>query len=75
MAMKEFTPNIFNRLEPYYNTDTPHFLIQTPEQIRHGYVSRQTALDLCDPWVDLQMDIELLPKIDSKIPKTGNAKK
>ena len=28
-ARKQFTPNIFNSLEPYYNTDTPHFLIET----------------------------------------------
>ena len=54
---------------------TMFIIYSQPDQIRHGYVSRQTALDLCDPWVDLQMDIELLPKIESKIPKSGTNKK
>lgn len=36
-----------------------------PEEFRHSYVSRSTAQGLCDPWVDLEMDNTILPKIGS----------
>ena len=39
--------------------------IQTPEEFRHNYISRNTAQGLCDPWVDLRMDHDILPKIGS----------
>ncbi|XP_076082890.1 uncharacterized protein LOC143053955 isoform X1 [Mytilus galloprovincialis] len=39
--------------------------ISTPEEFRHSYVSRSTAVGLCDPWVDLEMDNTILPKIGS----------
>jgi hypothetical protein len=36
-----------------------------PEEFRHNYISRNTAQGLCDPWVDLRMDHDILPKIGS----------
>ncbi|XP_076082891.1 uncharacterized protein LOC143053955 isoform X2 [Mytilus galloprovincialis] len=38
---------------------------KVPEEFRHSYVSRSTAVGLCDPWVDLEMDNTILPKIGS----------
>ncbi|XP_076082894.1 uncharacterized protein LOC143053955 isoform X5 [Mytilus galloprovincialis] len=58
-------PFVWTSLEPYYNTSTAAFLIDLPEEFRHSYVSRSTAVGLCDPWVDLEMDNTILPKIGS----------
>ena len=58
-------PFVWTSLEPYYNTETAAFLIDLPEEFRHSYVSRSTAIGLCDPWIDLQMDHTILPKIGS----------
>ncbi|XP_048728415.2 protein starmaker-like isoform X4 [Ostrea edulis] len=35
------------------------------EDPQHGYVSRNTAIGLCDPWTDLRMDRELLPRLET----------
>lgn len=58
-------PFVWTSLEPYYNTHTAAFLIDLPEEFRHNYISRNTAQGLCDPWVDLRMDHDILPKIGS----------
>nr|KAG5710896.1 hypothetical protein BaRGS_027047 [Batillaria attramentaria] len=65
-SLRKYTPFIFNTLEPYYNTHTTRFLIELPEEQFHAYSSRSTAIGLCDPWVDLRMDQELLPSISSR---------
>lgn len=62
---REHFPFVWTSLEPYYNTQTAAFLIDLPEEFRHSYVSRSTAIGLCDPWVDLEMDNTILPKIGS----------
>lgn len=73
---QEHVPYVFNSLEPYYDISTPRYLIELPEQMRHGYVSRQTAVGLCDPWTDHDMDVKLLPKIESKqVPSDDNKEK
>ncbi|XP_061177772.1 DNA ligase 1-like [Saccostrea echinata] len=35
-----------------------------------GYVSRNTAIGLCDPWTDLRMDRELLPRLETPTKKS-----
>jgi len=42
-----------------------------PEDVRHSYVSRSTALGLTDPWVDYNMDVTILPKIDTRTSARG----
>lgn len=65
-SRQKYTPFIFNTLEPYYNTYTPRFLIEMPEEQFQSYSSRSTAIGLCDPWIDLRMDHELLPQISAR---------
>lgn len=72
---KEYSPYTFNNLKPYYDTQSARYIIELPEEVRHGYVSRSTAVGLCDPWVDHRMDIELLPKIESRTPRGEDGKK
>lgn len=50
------------------------------EDPQPGYVSRNTAIGLCDPWTDLRMDRELLPRLETPSKKSRakgqqNAKK
>ena len=47
-----------------YNSNYASGFFQ-PEEFRHNYISRSTAQGLCDPWVDLRMDNDFLPKIGS----------
>ncbi|KAL8599461.1 hypothetical protein ACOMHN_066765 [Nucella lapillus] len=64
---KRHTPFVFNTLEPYYNTQTPRYLAELPDendQLKR-YSSRNTACGLTDPWIDLRMDQEILPQIPS----------
>lgn len=63
---KAYTPYVFNTLEPYYNTYTTRYLITYPDEVQHGHTSRRTAQGLTDPWVDLNMDRDLLPLVPSK---------
>ncbi|XP_067667859.1 dentin sialophosphoprotein-like [Haliotis asinina] len=63
--VKKHTPYIFNTLEPYYNTSTVRYLVELPEEVQHRFVSRKTAIGLCDPWVDYSMDTQFLPRISS----------
>lgn len=65
-SRRMYTPFIFNTLEPYYNTHTTRFLIEMPDEQSQSYSSRSTAIGLCDPWVDLRMDHELLPQISAR---------
>lgn len=74
-AQKEYCPYTFNNLKPYYDTNTARYIIELPEHMRHGYVSRNTAVGLCDPWVDHRMDNELLPKIGAKTPRSEDGGK
>nr|XP_011440708.2 myb-like protein V isoform X3 [Crassostrea gigas] len=91
---REHYPFVWTSLEPYYNTYVARFLIDAQEEaIYHpitrktpaedpqpGYVSRNTAIGLCDPWTDLRMDRELLPRLETPSKKSRakgqqNAKK
>ncbi|XP_046564224.1 uncharacterized protein LOC124273057 isoform X2 [Haliotis rubra] len=63
--IKKHTPYIFNTLEPYYNTSTVRYLVELPEEVQHRFVSRKTAIGLCDPWVDYNMDTKFLPRIST----------
>ncbi|XP_046350947.2 spore wall protein 2-like isoform X2 [Haliotis rufescens] len=63
--VKKHTPYIFNTLEPYYNTSTVRYLVELPEEVQHRFVSRKTAIGLCDPWVDYSMDTKFLPRIST----------
>lgn len=66
--VREYYPNCFNSLEPYFNTFTAAYVIEK-DATKHGeYQTRQTALGLVDPWVDHQMDVTLLPKTIVKEP-------
>lgn len=40
------------------------------EDPQPGYVSRNTAIGLCDPWTDLRMDRELLPRLETPSKKS-----
>ncbi|XP_062569058.1 uncharacterized protein DDB_G0286299-like isoform X4 [Saccostrea cucullata] len=40
------------------------------EDPQPGYVSRNTAIGLCDPWTDLRMDRELLPRLETPTKKS-----
>lgn len=76
--VKKHTPDISNNLEPYTNVFTAKYLIELPEEVQHGFVQRNTATALCDPWVDLAMDVNVLPKIESRAittPRDGKDKK
>ena len=65
---------IVQLLEYMHTLSNTYMFLWQPEQVRHGYTSRQTAIGLCDPWVDLEMDVELLPRIESKVPKEEKEK-
>ncbi|CAD5120165.1 DgyrCDS8742 [Dimorphilus gyrociliatus] len=41
-------------------------LVEMPNEVRHGYSRRETAIGLCDPWKALEMDAKPLPKIESR---------
>jgi len=91
---KEHVPFLFNNLDPYFNTAPAKFLIKLDEEEEAdpekpmsskrdisipGYVSRKTALDICDPWVDHNMDVNPEDLHDSSMkivsPRDGPAKK
>lgn len=77
---REHYPFVWTSLEPYYNTYVARFLIDAAEDPQPGYVSRNTAIGLCDPWTDLRMDRELLPRLETPSKKSRakgqqNAKK
>jgi len=89
---KEHVPYLFNNLDPYFNTAPAKFLIKLDEAeeteklvsskrdiSNPGYVSRKTALDICDPWVDHRMDVNLDPVTESNMkavsPRDGPSKK
>lgn len=54
---KEYSPFIWTSLKPYYNTYTVQFLLDSPEHVRHGYITRKTAIGLVDPEVSHSMDV------------------
>nr|XP_006818363.1 PREDICTED: chromatin assembly factor 1 subunit A-B-like isoform X2 [Saccoglossus kowalevskii] len=56
-----YTPYIWNSLTPYYETNTVQYLMDLPNEVRHGYINRNTAQGLVDPEVSHRMDIELDP--------------
>ncbi|XP_072175918.1 uncharacterized protein [Diadema setosum] len=56
---KEYTPFIWTSLEPYYNTYTVSFLLDYPEHVRHGYITRKTAIGIVDPEISHNMDESL----------------
>lgn len=67
---REHYPFVWTSLEPYYNTYVARFLIDAAEDPQPGYVSRNTAIGLCDPWTDLRMDRELLPRLETPTKKS-----
>ncbi|KAK3087745.1 hypothetical protein FSP39_010065, partial [Pinctada imbricata] len=60
-----YTPFVWTSLEPYYNTYVARYLINVAGDPRPGFVSRNTAIGLTDPWVDLKMDRDLLPRLET----------
>ncbi|XP_071854031.1 uncharacterized protein [Apostichopus japonicus] len=54
---KEYSPFIWTSLKPYYNTYTVQYLLDSPEHVRHGYITRKTAIGLVDPEVSHSMDV------------------
>lgn len=54
---KEYSPFIWTSLKPYYNTYTVQFMLDLPEHVRHGYITRKTAIGLVDPEVSHSMDV------------------
>ncbi|XP_033726899.1 uncharacterized protein LOC117316433 isoform X7 [Pecten maximus] len=62
---KEHVPFVWTSLEPYYNTYVPNYLINLQgDDFHQGYTTRSTAIGLCDPWIDLRMDKNILPKLE-----------
>lgn len=62
---KEHVPFVWTSLEPYYNTYVPNYLINLQgDDFHQGYTTRSTAIGLCDPWIDLRMDKNVLPKLE-----------
>ncbi|XP_077990151.1 uncharacterized protein LOC144444562 isoform X2 [Glandiceps talaboti] len=71
------TPYIWNSLAPYYKTDTVQYLMDMPNEVRHGYITRKTAVGMVDPEVSHRMDVELDPVPDSlpvSTPRDGSQK-
>ncbi|XP_064652837.1 myb-like protein X isoform X2 [Lineus longissimus] len=75
--VKPHFPYVFTNLAPYYNTYTASYLIESAEEvpISRGYMMRKTAIGLCDPWEDLRMDREMLPRIERRLPRPLDKKK
>ncbi|XP_071804096.1 uncharacterized protein [Asterias amurensis] len=66
------TPYIHTSLAPYYNTYTVQYLLDLPPHVRHGYITRKTAIGLVDPEVSHTMDVSLDSVPDSvEIPVTS----
>jgi len=59
------------KIKLFKNVVTYIYLLLQSDDKGRGYVSRNTAIGLCDPWVDLQMDREILPRL---IPPKGQGK-
>ncbi|XP_022088772.1 uncharacterized protein LOC110978251 isoform X2 [Acanthaster planci] len=56
---KQYSPYIHTSLAPYYNTYTVQFLLSLPPHVRHGYITRKTAIGLVDPEVSHNMDVNV----------------
>ncbi|KAL5014239.1 hypothetical protein ScPMuIL_008509 [Solemya velum] len=56
-----YMPFVWTSLKPYCDTYTAAFLIESNDPVtpRGGYKTRKTAVGLCDPWVDYNMDRDL----------------
>ncbi|XP_052249512.1 myb-like protein X isoform X2 [Dreissena polymorpha] len=85
--VRDFYPDVFTSLEPYYNTYTANYLINMPtlgykekqpqeaakekkedeveEEPDIMFTTRKTAIGLCDPWQSLNMDRQVLPKLET----------
>lgn len=74
---RDYYPYTFTSLEPYYNTYVASYLIELNDEQPHGFITRNTAQGLCDPWIALRMDKEILPKLEtsSKNPSTASSSK
>eukprot|EP00057_Strongylocentrotus_purpuratus_P035568 XP_800023.1 PREDICTED: myb-like protein X [Strongylocentrotus purpuratus] len=68
---KEYSPFIWTSLEPYHNTYTVNYLLDYPEHVRHGYITRKTAIGIVDPEVSHSMDTSLdeVPKSSPRSPR------
>jgi len=64
---QEYTPYIHTSLAPYYNTYTVQFLLSLPPHVRHGYITRKTAIGLVDPEVSHSMDVNV-DKVPESVP-------
>ncbi|XP_071941040.1 uncharacterized protein [Antedon mediterranea] len=58
---KPYSPFIWSSLEPYYNTYLMQYMADMPPAVRHGYITRKTAIGLVDPEVSHSMDIVVDP--------------
>ncbi|XP_033109062.1 uncharacterized protein LOC117110464 isoform X2 [Anneissia japonica] len=58
---KPYTPFIWSSLEPYYNTFLMQYMADMPAAVRHGFVTRKTAIGLVDPEVSHSMDVVVDP--------------
>lgn len=75
---KQYSPFIFSSLEPYYNTYTVEYILDYPDHVKHGYITRKTAVGLVDPEVSHRMDVQLddvppstprSPRVENPVPK------
>nr|XP_054752414.1 GTPase activating protein homolog 4-like isoform X2 [Lytechinus pictus] len=68
---KEYSPFIWTSLEPYHNTYTVNYLLDYPEHVQHGYITRKTAIGIVDPEVSHNMDVSLdeVPKSSPRSPR------
>ncbi|XP_078665462.1 uncharacterized protein LOC144907919 [Branchiostoma floridae x Branchiostoma belcheri] len=64
--LQPYRPFVWNSLAPYYSTYSVQFLLDLPEDVRHGYNTRQTAIGLTDPEVSWRMDHVMLPMMTSR---------
>ncbi|XP_032227875.2 uncharacterized protein LOC5503752 [Nematostella vectensis] len=72
---REFTPDIFNSLSPYYNTYIVNYIVHElenpdPQVLRTGWGHRAMALGVIDPEISWKMDNFPGPVQPSRIPGT-----
>ncbi|XP_077990755.1 uncharacterized protein LOC144445077 [Glandiceps talaboti] len=68
-----YTPYTWNSLGPYCTTDYVQTFMNLPNKVRHGYITKKTAISMVDPEVAYRMNVELDPIPESR-PKTSSRK-
>ncbi|XP_072029400.1 uncharacterized protein [Amphiura filiformis] len=71
---KPYSPFIFSSLEPYYNTYAVEFILDYPDHVKHGFITRKTAIGMVDPEVSHRMDVDLddVPPSTPRSPRVEN---